>query len=77
MFQVFIPSPERDKHIEEKTPSIYRFPNILDFQPSEDGTPQVGLLDLTSGTVIKGDVVTTVLTFGEMTHTSNVCATER
>jgi len=71
MFQVFIPSPERDKHIKGKELKLYRFPSILDFYPSDIGLPQVALLDLTSGVVVRKDTVTSVLSFDEVTYTTD------
>ncbi len=63
MFQVFLPTPERDQHINGKKLEIYRFPSVLDFHPSQVGLPRVRQLDLTGSTIVKDDVVTPVLTF--------------
>jgi hypothetical protein len=46
MFQVFLPSPERDHHIEGKRLVIYRFPSLLDFQPSDAGLPQGAMQEI-------------------------------
>jgi hypothetical protein len=64
MFQILLPTPERDPHIDGKRLQIYRFPSLLDFQPSSVGLPYVERLDLTGTTIVKDDVVTPVLTFG-------------
>jgi hypothetical protein len=63
MFQVFLPTPERDQHIEGKKVAIDRFPCFLDFYPSQVGLPEVQQLDLTGTTVVRGDIVTTTMSF--------------
>jgi hypothetical protein len=71
MFQVFLPAPERDKHIEGKPLTIYRFPSLLDLQPSDGGLPESGPLNLTGTTVVKDDVVTALLTYSQRLKTGS------
>lgn len=63
MFQVFLPTPERDQHLDGKRLEMYSFPSLLDFHPSEVGLPRVRQIDLTGRTIVKDDVVTPILTF--------------
>jgi hypothetical protein len=56
IFQVFLPTPERDQVINGKPLSLPPFPNPRDLTASEFGPVMRGPLDLTGRTQIKGDV---------------------
>jgi HNH endonuclease len=62
MFQVFLPSPERDNHLHDKV-KIPRFPCLLDMHPKEFGPPEIRQLDLSGEAIVKDDLVTATLTF--------------
>ena len=63
MFQVFLPTPKRDMHIMGKSLTIPKFPSLLDYHPTEHGLPKVKSLDLTGSTVVRGEIITIVMTY--------------
>lgn len=64
-FQVFLPSPERDRPIGGRFPSFPAFPHPLDQAASVFGPTFKEPLDLMSCELVKGEVVTVTMSFGE------------
>jgi len=62
MFQVFLPTSERQQHIRDKKLK-YRFPGWLDSQLSPVGIPYVELLNLTGTTMVKNEIVEYKVTY--------------
>lgn len=64
VLQVFLPSPERDHHINHQQITIRPFPNPYDVIPSEFGPLKHGLIDLTGLSVVRDDITTLVMKAG-------------
>lgn len=65
VFQVMLPSTERDSEINGKGPEIYRLPMPQSLMPKEFGQPLRSNLDLTGTELVKGEVFPLVLGFEE------------
>lgn len=69
VFQVFLPSPERDQRINGKQLSLPVFPNPWDRLESKFGQPRKGKIDLTGRNIIKGEIATVVMGYEEAVRT--------
>ena len=63
VLQVFLPSPERDHHIDGQQIAVRPFPNPYDLIPSEFGPLKRGLTDLTGRSLIRGDIIPIAIHF--------------
>jgi len=66
VFQVFLPSPERDQAMSGKKFEIMHFPNPRDIYPSEFGPSKDGVLDLTGRGIVKDDVFSLTMGFDKV-----------
>lgn len=67
VFQIFLPSPERDQSLDGKQISIRPFPNPYDLNASEYGLISRGKLNLMGRSEIKGEQTTIVMGFDQVT----------
>ena len=68
VFQVFLPSPERDQNIDGKEMTLLPFPNPHDAVPSKYGPVRRATLNLTEREIIRGQIVPVVLGFEHATR---------
>jgi hypothetical protein len=66
VFQVFLPTPERDQEINGKKLTIMAFPNPRDIYPSEFGSAKRGRLNLGGRNPVKGEILPLTMGFGEV-----------
>jgi len=68
VFQVFLPSPERDQMIHGRQLTLFHFPTPYDEDPSKYGPVRRGTLDLTGREIVRGQVTSVVLGFDQATR---------
>jgi hypothetical protein len=69
VFQVFLPSPERDLAIQGRQLTLYHFPTPYGEDPSKYGPVRRGQLNLTGREIVKGQVASIVVGFDHATRT--------
>lgn len=65
VFQVFLPSPERDQALQGRNLTLFHFPTPYDQDPSKFGPVRRGKLDLTGRVPAKGEVAPIVVGFDQ------------
>ena len=63
VFQVFLPSPERDKDIDGRNLTLPAFPTTVGIDPQRYGRAQVRLLDLCGRDTVRGETASVALGF--------------
>jgi hypothetical protein len=63
MFQTFVPSAAKDRHVYGNMINLPRFPNIRDLDNGENGNSTTSLLDLSGTSVVTNDVITLDLAY--------------